>query len=106
MLWNPVARNLVETANYALDVPNSVLLLAMLNLSSADDGASLRVLRRAAADQVSEYVGRPWRSGGITAARRGDRARTAANRGVPPRPQRTAATPEGGCSGIVDIPQT
>jgi hypothetical protein len=34
--WNAVARNLAEDPSYDVDVPESALLLAMLNLSAAD----------------------------------------------------------------------
>jgi hypothetical protein len=36
LLWNGVARNLAEDPAYALDVADSALLLAMMNLSGAD----------------------------------------------------------------------
>jgi hypothetical protein len=36
--WNEVARNLVEDPNYAVDLADSALLFAMMNLSGADAG--------------------------------------------------------------------
>jgi hypothetical protein len=38
LLWNGVARNLVDDPNYAVDPADSALLFAMLNLSGADAG--------------------------------------------------------------------
>jgi hypothetical protein len=38
LLWNGVARNLVEDPNYAVGPADSALLFAMLNLSAADAG--------------------------------------------------------------------
>ena len=38
LLWNAVARNLVEDPNYAVDLGDSALLFAKLNLSGADAG--------------------------------------------------------------------
>ena len=38
LLWNGVARNLVDDPNYAVDPAESALLFAMLNLSAADAG--------------------------------------------------------------------
>jgi hypothetical protein len=38
LLWNGVARSLVDDPNYAVDLADSALLFAMLNLSAADAG--------------------------------------------------------------------
>jgi PAP2 superfamily len=38
LLWNGVARNLVDDPNYAVDLADSALLFAMMNLSGADAG--------------------------------------------------------------------
>ena len=56
LLWNPVARNLVENPTSAVDIVNSARLFAMLNLAAAD--ASINCWN----DKYHFDFWRPWNS--------------------------------------------